>query len=184
MRWLSFAILAYLIIAIQMGLSGFLDWGGASPNLVLPVAVFIAINARREQALAGALVLGALQDLFTQQPFGLYAFSYGLVSLFVVGARPAVYRDHPLTHFFVTLLGGLTTGAVVLLNDWVYPMLHHTATGSGLSVSRLLWGALYSALLSPFLLGALARIKRVFAFHGTRAMMSSGRFARSGDRSI
>ena len=51
MRWISYFILAYLIIAVQMALAGYLRWGQASPNLVLPAAVFIAINARREHAL-------------------------------------------------------------------------------------------------------------------------------------
>src|SRR5437762_5970604 len=55
MRWISYFILAYLIIAIQMALTGYLRWGQASPNLVLPAAVFIAINARREQALFGEI---------------------------------------------------------------------------------------------------------------------------------
>src|SRR2546421_83322 len=85
MRWISYFILAYLIIAIQMALAGYLRWGQASPNLVLPAAVFIAINARREHALIGAFGLGFLQDLFSQHPLGLYAFAFGMVVLFVVG---------------------------------------------------------------------------------------------------
>ncbi len=91
MRWPIYCILAYLIIALQLALSGFLNWGRCTPNLVLPVAVFIAINARRPEALLGAFLLGAVQDLFTQQPPGLYAFSYGLVALFAIGAsRPSI----------------------------------------------------------------------------------------------
>ena len=51
MRWWSFAILAYVAVAVHLGLGGYANWGTLSPNLVLPVAVFIAINARREPAL-------------------------------------------------------------------------------------------------------------------------------------
>ena len=183
MRWLSFAILAYLITAIQMALGGFLNYGAASPNLVLPVAVFIAINARREDALAACFILGFLQDLFTQHPPGLYAFSYGLVGLFVVGARPVVYRDHPLTHLFVTLAAALVTGAVVLLNDFAYPILHHVVDAAKPSVSRVLASAVYSSLLAPILLGLLARIKWVFGFRTVRPTVPGARHLNSVGRS-
>jgi rod shape-determining protein MreD len=171
MRWPAFAILAYLIIAIQIGLGGFINFGSASPDLILPIAVFIAINARREDALIACFILGLLHDLFTPQPAGLYAFSYGLVGLFVVGARPAVYRDHPLTHFFVTLAGALVTGAVILLNEWAYPILHHAIDAPKPSISRILASAVYSALLAPLLLGLLVRVKWVLGFRTPRATL-------------
>jgi rod shape-determining protein MreD len=183
MRWLAFAILAYLVIAIQMALAGFIKYGIASPNLVLPIAVFIAINARREDALIAVFILGFLQDLFTVQPPGLYAFSYGLVGLFVVGARPAVYRDHPLTHLFVTLVGGLVTAAVVLLNEWAYPILHHAIDAPKPSVSLALAAAVYSALLAPILLAPLARIKWIFGFRTIRAIAPGARHLRAAGRS-
>src|SRR5438045_9109129 len=124
MRWISYFILSYLIIAVQMAMAGYLRWGQASPNLVLPAAVFIAINARREHALIGAFGLGFLQDLFTQHPLGLYAFAYGLVGLFVGGTQPAVDRDDPLTHLFITLLASVLAGFGVLFSNWPYPILH------------------------------------------------------------
>ena len=173
MRWPAFAILAYLVLAIQLALGGFINYGSASPNLVLPVAIFIAINARREDALVAAFILGLLQDLFSQQPPGLYAFSYGLVGLFVVGARPAVYRDHPLTHFFVTLVGGLVTGAVVLLNEWAYPVLHHVIDAPRPSFSRMLASIIYTAILAPLILGILCRMKRLFGFRTLRPDFSN-----------
>src|SRR5512147_653535 len=124
MRWISYFILAYLIVAIKVGLGGFINWGQANPNLVRCAAVFVAVNARREEALIGAFGLGLLQDLFTQQPPGLYAFSYALLGLFVVGTQPVVYAEHPLTHFFLALAGAVLTNAVVFFNEWAYPILH------------------------------------------------------------
>jgi rod shape-determining protein MreD len=169
MRWLSFFILAYLVLAIQLGLSGFLNVGQVTPNLVLPVAVFVAINARREEALIGAFMLGAMQDLFSQRPLGIYAFSYALAALFVVGTQPAVYRDHPLTHFFVTLGAAALAGALVWFNDWAYPILHRMPQASRPAILPALGGALYTALLAMLMLGALARVKFLFGFRGPRA---------------
>jgi rod shape-determining protein MreD len=170
MRWFTFAILAYFTIAIQMALSGFVNWGEAAPNLVLPVVVFVAVNARRKEALLGAFALGAMQDLFSQHPPGLFAFAYGLVGLFVVGMQPAVYRDHPLTHFFVALAGGMLTGAVIVFNEWSYPMLHHVPDAARPAIGRVMAGVLYSALLAPLILWPLVRIKRVFGFRHRQAM--------------
>jgi rod shape-determining protein MreD len=168
MRWLSFFILAYLVLAVQLGLSGYATWAGASPNLVLPAVIFIAINARREEALLGAFLLGAMQDLLSQQPPGLYAFSYSMVGLFVIGTQPVVYRDHPLTHLFVTLLAALFTGAIALFNDWAYPRLHDLPHYAHPAVVRALVRAVYTALVAPVMLAALVRMKGLFAFRGLR----------------
>lgn len=179
MRWLSICILAYLVLGIQLGSSGFLNIGQAVPNLVLPVAVFVAINARREEALSGAFMLGALQDLFSQRPLGIYAFSYALAALFVVGTQLAVYRDHPLTHFFVTLGAATLVGALVWFNDWAYPILHRMPQASRPAILPALGGALYTSLLAILLLGFLARCKFLFGFRGLR---SSGSVANNNMR--
>jgi rod shape-determining protein MreD len=173
MRWISYFILAYLIIAVQMALAGYLRWGQASPNLVLPAAVFIAINARREQALIGAFGLGLLQDLFTQHPLGLYAFSYGMVGLFVVGTQPAVYRDHPLTHFFMTLLASMLVALVLWFNNWAYPILHSHTAETRLPLLAIFGSALYTAALAPIIMGLLSRIKTLFGFRGRHGPLSS-----------
>ena len=173
MRWISYFILAYLIIAIQMALAGYLRWGQASPNLVLPAAVFIAINARREHALLGAFGLGLLQDLFTQHPLGLYAFAYGLVGLFVVGTQPAVYRDHPLTHFFVTLLASFLVALVVLFNNWAYPILHSPRPPVRQPVLAIFASALYTAAVAPILMGVLGRTKPLFGFRSRHSALST-----------
>jgi rod shape-determining protein MreD len=176
MRTLSFFMLAYLVTAIQLGVNGFVNWGGAAPNLTLPVVIFFVINARREEALIAALLLGLCQDLFAQQPMGLYTLAYGLVGLFVVGAQPAVYRDHPLTHFFITLVAALVTAAVVWFNDWAYPILHHLEAIRP-SVTAALGSALFTALVAPLLLGILSRIKGVFGFRSGRQQAYSTRMA-------
>src|SRR5678809_627478 len=105
MRWLAYFILAYLALALQIGLAPYLQYRGAAPNLVLLAAVFVALNAPRDAALLGCFCLGVMQDLVTQQQLGLFALSYGLMGLVVFGLNQVVDRDHPLTHFSMTLLG-------------------------------------------------------------------------------
>lgn len=179
MNWLMYSIVAYLIIAMQLALGDVLAWRGASPNLVLSLVVFITMHAKREEGLLGAFILGAVQDLVSQQPAGLYAFSYGLVGLFVVGARPAVYRDHPLTHLFVTLAGGLLVGAIILFNEWAYPVLHAITDWPKPSILGGLYRAVYSAVLAIPLLGVMARIKPAFGFRIVRGSLPGSRYSGS-----
>ena len=57
----------------------------APPNLVLLAALFVALNAPRKSALLGCFAMGLMQDLLTQQTLGLYALSYGMVGVMVIG---------------------------------------------------------------------------------------------------
>ena len=177
MRWLSYFMLAYVAVAMQIALAPFIAYHHAAPNLVLLAVIFIAVNAPRDPALLGCFVLGMLQDLVTQQQPGLFALSYGLVAMFVVSTQQVVYREHPLTHFSLTLAGGLTTAAVLLLHGWIHPPAPRLTDVTPalrpirVSATVLLTGVLYTAILAPFVLGLLQRLKRFFAFQPARRKM-------------
>ena len=174
MRWLTYFILAYVALGVQVALRGYMDIKGAEPNLVLLVVIFISVNASREPALLGAFMLGLMQDLLTIQPMGVWAVSYGLVAMFVISTQEVVYREHPLTHFSLALVGGLLCGVFIVVHSWIYPRLHGAAAPASSGPHALLpqrngavgvfTGALYTAILAPFLLGALQKFKRAFAF--------------------
>src|SRR5687768_15200573 len=99
MRWLTYFILAYLALGLQVGLGDYVSYLGAGPNLVLLAVIFIAINAPRDAALLGCFGMGLMHDLLTHQPLGLFGLSYGLVGMMASGTHQVVYREHPLTHF-------------------------------------------------------------------------------------
>jgi len=155
-RWILYFILAYLILGLQVGLKGFISFQGASPNLVILAAIFIALNAPREPALLGTFVMGLMHDLLTDTPLGLYAFSYALVGMFVVSTQEIVYREHPLTHFSLALVGQLITSVVLLVQGLLHPPPP--------PIAILLLSSLYTAVLAPIVLFLLQRIRRVFAF--------------------
>jgi rod shape-determining protein MreD len=180
MRWLSYFILAYIMLGMQLGLGGHLQYRGAGPNLVLLVVVFISLNAPRDEALLGSFLLGAMQDLVTLQPMGLYAFSYGLVAMFISTVAQLAYREHPLTQFFMALMGGMMTGIVLLIHGWIYPVgparmengvLVH-AVRLGPRVIAVSIG--YTALLAPIVLGILQRMKGMFGFESPRRKSRMG----------
>ena len=174
MRWFPFFILAYIALGIQFGLSGYgilLN----RPNLVLVVAIFVAVSAQRNAAVLACLLLGLTQDLLTHQsPLGLTAFAYGLIGLVVVNTQEIVDRNHFLTHIFLGLLGGLLYGMIVYLHGWIYNMIHPAQKLTHASIGSLVLAAFYTALLAPFVMGLLRRMKRMFGFRPLR-MHGNGR---------
>lgn len=156
MRWPAFFILAYLAVAIQSGLAGYVHIGGAAPDLVLLAAVFLCLNAPTDAALLGCFVLGLAHDMLTLQPIGSYALAYGLFGLLAVKAREELPRHHPLSHAALALAGGLITGAILVVRDWIRP--------PGMAVSTAFVSAVYTAILAPILVWALQRFARLFTF--------------------
>ena len=164
MRWLAWFILAYVALGLQVGLAPHLRYQGAAPNFVLLAVVYIGINAPRDAALLGGFCLGVVQDLATQQPPGLFALSYGMVAMILVASHHLTSREHPLTHFSLALTGGLVTAAVLLIHSWIHP----PAPGVRLSVGTEFTRVIYTALLAPFVIGVLQRVKKFFAFDSQR----------------
>lgn len=175
MRWIAYFILAYVAIALQIGLAPYVRYNNAAPNLVLLAAVFIALNAPRDAALLGCFCLGVLQDLVTQQQPGLFALSYGLMGMIVFGAHQVVYKEHALTHFSLALVGGLVTTVVLLAHGWIHPPSPPTAIAGGpalpairLSPATEFTRVAYTAVLAPVVLALLNRAKKVFSFQPQR----------------
>ena len=160
MRWITCFFLAYVALGVQMGMGEFVRVRGAMPSVVVMAVIFIAVNAPREPALLACFVIGALQDMTTLAPLGLYAFSYSLVGMFVVSTQEIVSSDHPVTHFSLAFVGCLIMGVVIYLHGWL--------RGPAVPFGGLFATALYTAVLAPIILGLLSRIKKVFAFSRRR----------------
>ena len=169
MRWFPFFILAYVVLGVQLGLSGYVDVYRAQPNFVLLAAVFVAVNAQRDAALLGCFLLGLMQDLLTQSPLGLTAFSYGLIGMFVVSTQEIVYREHFLTHLSLGFAGGLIYAFIVFAHGLLYPLLHASRGFLRPSLGPLFAGAVYTAILAPLLMYLLQRMRKPFGFRPLRA---------------
>jgi rod shape-determining protein MreD len=143
-----------------MGVGEVARVGSATPSLVLIAVIFIAMNAPRDAALLACFVLGAMQDLTTLAPLGLYALSYSIVGMFVVAAHDMLHGAHPVTHFSLAFVGSLLMVAVIFLHGWW--------RGPSVPLAGLFASALYTALLAPIVLALLNRIKRMFWFSRRR----------------
>ena len=169
MRWPAFLILAYVALGLQVGLRGFIEVRGAVPNFALLIVVYLGINGAREPVLIRCFILGLLQDLFTHQPPGVWAIAYSLVGASVVSTQEIVYPKHPLTHFSLTLLGGILAGVVLVVHGAIYPLVHGREAATGAGAWVYVASAIYSALLAPIVLGVLQRARKLFGFNKRRA---------------
>ncbi len=171
MRWPAYFILAYVMLGLQLGVGAFAPVRGVGPDLVLLVVVFVGLNAPRAEAAMGGLLLGAMQDLVTLQPLGLFAFAYGLVAVGVSRSAEHVRRGHPLTHVAMALFGGVVTGVLLVAHDWVRPAGPAVVAGGAVVARAVRVGprvaavsAIYTAVLAPFVLVPLTRLNRLFGF--------------------
>lgn len=156
MRWLPFILLAYVMLGLQIGLGG-LPRAGAV-NFVLIAAVFLSLNATRSVAVPACFGLGLLQDLAGIGPIGTFALIYSIVALLVAGTDRALSAEHPLTHFVITLAGGIVTAIVLWLHGKV------AKYGVSMPMAPGLVSAFYSAVVAMPALWVLNRMRRYFRF--------------------
>jgi rod shape-determining protein MreD len=160
MRWLSFFILAYIILGLQTGLARALEFNSAAPNFVLIAMIFIVLNAPRDTALLAAFILGSLHDMTSQGILGLLAFSYALAAAMILPIAKGLHRRHPATHFALVLAAGILTAIILSLQASIRP-----PTGALRPPTKILFSsALYTAILAPFLLPLLQRTAKLFHF--------------------
>src|SRR5204863_9396205 len=136
---------------------------------------FIALNAPRDAALLGCFGLGLMHDLLTQQAMGLYAFSYGLLALFVTGSSQLLQRDHPVTHVMLALLGSAICSMMILAHGWIHPPgaarhVEGMATVGAIHVpmSTLVYQLQYTTILDPFGPALQVKLRKLLAYQPQR----------------
>jgi rod shape-determining protein MreD len=168
MRWLPFIILACVCIVLQTTLAERLEINRIRPDLVFLLAVHYALHAASPSALIAAWVLGFMVDLCGQGQLGVYAFAYGGMALIVVQLRDSMFRDHPLTSLFVTLV----CTWLVHLFVGIHFMLSHPHTQRPVLEMLLhsTYTAMYTAALAPYLHSLLGRLRGILGMAPARRL--------------
>jgi len=151
MRLLPTILLAYVAVGLQVGLNGFVHLGGAAPNVVLIVAVFLALTAPRDVGRLACFALGLMQDLLTQQSLGLFALCYGALGVAIGSTQAMLHREHPATHALATVFGCALTWIVLMVHGWIF--------GPGVSFSAALLSTILTVVLAPALIWLLLRLR-------------------------
>lgn len=174
MRWPVFALLVYLLLALQIGLadSAAIDtaYGRLQPWMLLPLAVFVGMSASPYVAITAWAICGLMLDLTTTWSTGLTligpnALGYLAGGYVLLQFRTMMIRRHPLALASMTLLCGIGVQLIVvaimtfrsiyeLQPDW---------TGSSQLILRGL-NLLYSAVMAFFLAPLFNGISPVMGF--------------------
>lgn len=156
MRWLTFLVLAVLVVTLQTTLAPRLRLFGVAPDWILVFVVFCGMHVKGLDAVLAGWALGLLADFHTAQRFGMMSICYALVAAVVSLTRGWVFPRHPLAHFAATLIAGvmlyvpMAVGPVAIggaVGGWDYRLV-----GPALLV------ALYSAAWAPVVQWVLLKI--------------------------
>lgn len=185
MRWAIFALAAYVVLGMELGLRTLLSVQvGAmpiAPSFMLVYLVFIAAHGPSVTVQWAAVILGVLVDLASPltvpgsetQAYivGPHALGFWLGAMLTLQLRAMVYRRHPFTMAFLTLLSGLSANFLAvfillvrrILGDWFGVERQIEWNASDELVARFLV-VLYSAVLALPMGWALNRLSALFGF--------------------
>jgi rod shape-determining protein MreD len=142
MNWFVFILIAWVCFGLELALLPVFDAGsgGVHPSMVVPLLVFIAINAPRRPTLWCAITLGIVMDLLRPIPavdggtftvIGPHALGYLLGVHFVLAVRGMLISRNPLTMVVMSILVMLIAQIVVV----------SMFTARGIGDSSLIWDA-------------------------------------------
>ncbi|TVQ63802.1 MAG: hypothetical protein EA378_00730 [Phycisphaerales bacterium] len=122
MNWLVFAIAAWFVLGLEVGLKDIFQLGptAIAPSFVVPLAVFIALAAPPRQTLWACLILGLGMDLTARVAgspsvvVGPYALGFLLMGQLVLAARGLMIRRNPLSLVLLSVLGSIVASIVVV----------------------------------------------------------------------
>ena len=192
MRWPVFLIVAYLVMVLQVGLAPHIGFdtrfGRVEPQVVLLLAVFVALSAPTATTVVACSILGFLLDLASvysvvryndagaviqQSPLvlvGPYTLGYMIGGYMVVQFRPMLFRQHPMTVAAMMFICGaavhITVAAIFTARRFYEPLEGFTAQAE---LAKRGMSLLYSAGIGLVLALPLGVLAPYFGFQPVKA---------------
>ncbi|MEE8168916.1 MAG: rod shape-determining protein MreD [Phycisphaerae bacterium] len=152
MRWALFAVVLYVVVVVQTALVPFIEVQSVRPDLLVLLAVYLALAAPTAEALLAGWIIGFAVDLNSlsfapASNVGAFALVYGMTVLVIVQLRRFTFRDHGVTYFMSVFAAALAIHAAVNAHTlyvtgqsdrWIDALAISTGT------------AFYTALISPY----------------------------------
>lgn len=167
MKWVFFLIVLYVFVVMQTALMPFVALHSIRPDLVILLAVHVALAAPLPDALLAAAVAGLSVDLCglgfgDRANVGIHALAFGLTALLIVRIRGVIFRDNAATYFVMTFAA--TTLIHLLVGLHMLFVAGQMARMWTIAVTCI-YTAAYTAFVSPYAHWFLRR---------TRAMLGIG----------
>ncbi len=179
MNWFVFILISWVCFGLELALMPVLDAGsrGVHPSMIVPLLVFVAMNAPRKPTMWAAMMLGVVLDLLSPMPavdggtitiIGPHALGFLLGAHFVLAVRGMLIRRNPLTMIVMSILVMLVAQVVVVAIFTARDLgANPLIWDAGDELRKRLFSSLYtgvSALLLSFVFFALGP---VFGFNST-----------------
>jgi rod shape-determining protein MreD len=155
---LLFTAAALTALLVQSTVWHWLPLGGAIPDLLVVLCVYLGLHQHSVGGALGAFLLGYLQDSFSGSAVGLNAFGMSLIFALVYLTSRRLWVDNALSKIVLVFLASLvkTLAIVTLLAIFL------SAAGLGFTVARhLVIEATIAAALSPAIFALLAHTRRI-----------------------
>lgn len=154
MRWFPFAILLYLTTVLQTAFAPFIAIHTVQPDLMVILAVYYAMHARRYDALIACWIIGLVTDLagtsYTDLGYsnlGVSALGLGLLGLVIVNLRELTFRESGASQLLTTFLAKLCLNLIVG-SHMLYVIDDMGRFGDVFTVA--FWQATYTAALALY----------------------------------
>ena len=168
MRWFNFGILVFMVLLLQLAVVDSIALGPQRirPDLLLLVAVVIALNGPEEQAPTAGWILGLCKDLTSEATLGSYAIGFGLTVWMIVKIRDLFLLDRALTIIILTLIGAFALEQLVLLIS--YLKSGSSAGGYATLTGAIFFSAAFTAGLAPYARWLMLKMARLFGLRTRR----------------
>lgn len=153
-----FTLAAMGALLVQSTVWHWLPLGGAIPDLLLVLCVYLGLHQHTVGGALGAFLLGYLQDSFSGSAAGLNAFAMSLVFALVYLTSRRLWVDNALSKVVLVFLASLvkTLAIAALLAAFL------STAGLGATVARhVMIEATIAAGLSPAIFSLLAHTRRI-----------------------
>lgn len=156
------------LAAAELAVGPLLTSAGAGPDLLLTLAVWVALIAPREVSPAFYWSLGTFSDLFCVPRPGVRGLGYLLAALAVERVTPGPYRRSPL-------IAGLLAAAAAVAVEGLYCLAWAAWAwpgGAAAALQTAVRSALMTGLAALLLSWPLARLARLFGWPTGAAPLS------------
>jgi rod shape-determining protein MreD len=175
----SLVVLAfgYLLLILETGVSTLVPLYGLAPNLMLPIAIFLGVSAE-VHILRGALTsfaLGYLLDSFSGTGMGLQTLVLTTTFMVARGAGLRLLPQGRAMQVLLCFMMAMTFGATVFALRAIFEQstegddFTHAA---GTTFASLLKSSAATALLSPVVFAATARVQAFAGFRREKRTLS------------
>jgi rod shape-determining protein MreD len=176
MSSLAVIAVAYLLLIVETGLSTLVPLYGFTPNLMLPIAIFLGVSGE-VHILRGALtsfVLGYLLDSFCGMGTGVQTLVLTATFMVARGAGLRLLPQGRAMQVVLCFMMALTFGATVFALRAIFEQSADVdfTEGAGTTLGSLLKSSAATALLSPVVFVATARVEAFGGFKREKRTLS------------